>query len=296
MRSILTLVVLSMLGSFVFSQTPALVGEFRGDRYESHSLGFSHQLPSGYRPSSIPPQKLPSGSQYLFVADAHTGKPLMNRIVLVAVDATSTYLSLHDFVQKVAKDLALQPQTVLVHDAAETKLAGKTFFREDLNEHYESGLMYKTALWTERRDVFLFWMIVAQSTEELEKAVQSVDEIKFHDDASDAHATPNKTIDALPGKRIKVPEAVSKSMITKAGKVDQVAPGKTPSKVVVRVIVDPDGVVQELTVLSGSPQLKSGAIHVASDYRFKPYIWQGHRIEMETEITLVFEPLPPSAK
>jgi TonB family protein len=294
MRSLLMLSLL-LCSSFLYGQSRSLAGTFHGEVYECDSLGFSYQLPAGYKPSSIPPQKLPSGSQYLFVADAHTGNPLMDRIVLVADDARGTYLSLHDYVQKMAKSMAVQPQTVLVHAAVEVKLAGKRFYREDLNEYYDGGVMYKTALWTERRDYFLFWFIVAQSPEELEEALHSVDEIKFHDDAADENSISSKTIDAVPGKRIRVPEEVSKSMIRKKGDVGY-APGSARTKVVVRVIVSPGGAVQDVTVLSGNPRLNFRAIRAAEDYQFRPYIWQGHRVEMQTEITLTFEPPPPSAK
>jgi hypothetical protein len=108
--------------SFLSAQNRALNGAFQGDLYECDSLGFSYHLPDGYKPNFGVTNNLPTGAQYLFVADAHTGGPIFNRIVLTADDAQNNYLSLQDYARKMTKALAVQPQTVLVHDATAVQI------------------------------------------------------------------------------------------------------------------------------------------------------------------------------
>jgi protein TonB len=64
--------------------------------------------------------------------------------------------------------------------------------------------------------------------------------------------------------------------------------------VVLGALVDEDGSVQQLKVISGDSQLASAAIDAVRRWKFKPYQSQGHRLQFETEITVNFA-LPNSA-
>lgn len=63
--------------------------------------------------------------------------------------------------------------------------------------------------------------------------------------------------------------------------------------VVLEVRIRPDGIVQEIKVQSGEPQLAEAATAAVRQWKFKPHIVDGHAVEMETQLTLTFT-LPSS--
>ena len=262
-------------------------GKFVDRTYENDSLGLSYTLPGGFVSKAEPAATGLSGSKYLFIADAANGLFSVNRILLTADDASQYSVSLRDYATKMTKSLATQPETVLAHDIIEVHFANKLFYRSDFNQHSQSGVLYKTAIFHERRGYFLTWFVVAHSEQELETVIRSLGTISFHDVASDLNAIPKKTIPSMPGKRLKVPETVSKSLILKKIEAEFPADARG-SRVVLKAIVDPDGRVSDLSVISGNPSLTAEALRAAGGYRFKPYVWQEHRVEMETQITIEF--------
>ena len=57
---------------------------------------------------------------------------------------------------------------------------------------------------------------------------------------------------------------------------------------VLRAIVEKDGTVQDLRVISGSPLLVSSAVDAVRQWQFKPYFLNGLPIEVETQVTVNF--------
>jgi TonB family protein len=58
--------------------------------------------------------------------------------------------------------------------------------------------------------------------------------------------------------------------------------------VVLEVHINPDGAVQELKLISGSPLLAQAATDAVRQWKFKPHTVNGHRAEMQTVVTLNF--------
>lgn len=58
--------------------------------------------------------------------------------------------------------------------------------------------------------------------------------------------------------------------------------------VVLEVHINPDGAVQELKLISGSPLLAQAATNAVRQWKFKPHTVNGHRAEMQTVVTLNF--------
>jgi TonB family protein len=58
--------------------------------------------------------------------------------------------------------------------------------------------------------------------------------------------------------------------------------------VVLHAIIGTDGTVQELTVISGPPELQASAIEAVKQWVYKPYLLNGDPKEVETTITVNF--------
>lgn len=287
------LLFLLFLTGYAVAQNALPIGSFDGSVYTNDALGFTYSLPEGYAPIADSPSALVTGAKYLFIADARSGLFSRNRVLLVADDASQHNQSLRDYADGFTRMSARMPGTVLVHDATEVRFASKTFYRSDLNEHGNAGVLYKSVLCTERRGYFLMWFIVAQSQEEQDVAVRSLNAISFHDDGRDVSYVPKKTIPLLPGKLVRVSETESRAFILKKAEPEYPANAHRSGKVVLRVIIDPDGVIRDVTVISGEPPFTAAALQAVQRYRYKPYVWKDHLVQMETRITMVFG--PPSA-
>lgn len=111
----------------------------------------------------------------------------------------------------------------------------------------------------------------------------------FTDDAQDAKAIPRKTIEVAPGKRMRLAESASTSMILDKPIAALPTAVTQPGRVVLKAIVTPYGTVKELSVISGPQALVAAAMQAAQKYRFKPLVFEDHLVEMETQITIEFK-------
>ena len=59
-------------------------------------------------------------------------------------------------------------------------------------------------------------------------------------------------------------------------------------RVVMKVLVGIDGLVREVVVTSGDPQLVNSAVNAVRQWRFRPHTREGEPVEFETEITVNF--------
>jgi TonB family protein len=58
--------------------------------------------------------------------------------------------------------------------------------------------------------------------------------------------------------------------------------------VILDAVVGPDGIVREVTVISGDSQLSPAAVNAVRQWRYKPYVWKGSAVTFKTQITLNF--------
>jgi TonB family protein len=92
-------------------------------------------------------------------------------------------------------------------------------------------------------------------------------------------------------KRVRVSETVMRVLLIK--KVAPEYPEEARKKhvegnVVMKAIISHEGDVQELTVLSGDSLLVPSALEAAKQWKYKPYLIQGHPVEVETQIMMIF--------
>ena len=97
--------------------------------------------------------------------------------------------------------------------------------------------------------------------------------------------------DNLP-KRIRVSQGVSVGML-----LHQVSPIYPPDArkrriqgtVVLRAVIGKDGLLKNLTPVSGSPELIPAAVGAVQQWRYRPYYLKGEPVEVETVITVNFK-------
>ena len=91
--------------------------------------------------------------------------------------------------------------------------------------------------------------------------------------------------------------ALRVSHIRKATLLNRVDPQYPPSArqagiygpVVIHAIIDREGILQDIEVLSGPQQLRAAAVEAVRQWRYQPYQLDGYTVEVETTITIIFD-------
>jgi protein TonB len=63
---------------------------------------------------------------------------------------------------------------------------------------------------------------------------------------------------------------------------------RVQGKVVLRVLISREGVIENLEVVSGHPMLVRAAVDAVRQWRYRPYVLNGDPVEVETEVTVNF--------
>jgi len=58
--------------------------------------------------------------------------------------------------------------------------------------------------------------------------------------------------------------------------------------VTLTAVIDKDGIIQRLQLVSGHPLLATAAIDAVKQWRYKPYLLNGQPVEAETTVTVTF--------
>ena len=93
-------------------------------------------------------------------------------------------------------------------------------------------------------------------------------------------------------QRVRVSQGVTKGMV-----VYRVEPTYPPlarqariqGVVVLTAIIDKNGNIQNLRLVSGHPMLTPAAINAVKQWRYKPFLLNGQPVEVETTVTVTFE-------
>jgi len=93
-------------------------------------------------------------------------------------------------------------------------------------------------------------------------------------------------------ERVRVSQDVAQGLIN--SRVSPVYPklakaSRIQGQVVLRAIVGRDGTIQNAEVISGNPLLTQAALDAVKQWRFRPYVLQGKLVEVETQVTVIFQ-------
>ena len=63
---------------------------------------------------------------------------------------------------------------------------------------------------------------------------------------------------------------------------------RVQGNVVLKAVIDKEGTIQDLQLVSGHPMLVPAAIEAVRQWRYRPYLLNGQPVEVETTITVIF--------
>ncbi len=92
-------------------------------------------------------------------------------------------------------------------------------------------------------------------------------------------------------QRVRISQGVTKGLLIH--REEPVYPplaraARIQGEVVLSAIIDANGTIQNLTLVSGHPMLVPNAIAAVRQWRYKPYLLNGQPVEVETTITVIF--------
>ena len=108
--------------------------------------------------------------------------------------------------------------------------------------------------------------------------------------AANSLASVPKFVPVVP-QRIRISQGVTKGLL-----IHKEEPSYPPlaraarvqGDVVLSAVIDVNGQIQNLTLVSGHPMLVPAAIAAVRQWRYKPYLLNGVPVEVETTITVIF--------
>jgi TonB family protein len=292
--------------------------------YTNDCLGFSIAIPAGWEVNSHSGGAGADGSAIhisdrglgLLLLRQHTEHPFGNRIVITAIEASDSRMTAKDAVtNSVRVQVSDDPQNrQLVRDAFAVDYAGKTFFRSDYKQTLRNGdTLYLAFVLTRFRGYFVGETLMTGSPEELDQSTDSLQRISFQEDQSNPKCVMGKENSPMLGgiiggvisstavspqsdsgrpMRVRVSQGISQGLLVK--KVDPQYPeaarrDRIQGMIVLQAVIDTNGDVQNLTLVSGHPALVPAAIDAAKQWKYKPYRWNGQPMEVETQITVSFQ-------
>jgi TonB family protein len=287
-------------------------GTVVGNTYANEFLGFWFPIPDGWLVNREragaeregQAKRLPGGGLELLVVDRHTTKPARNRIVISAVDASGHSSATQAFVSDFVRAPIDKTGGEVLREAFPVDFAGQHFFRADYRQVLKSSAQWGAFVCTKFNGYFLGWTFVAGSPEDLEDTVNSLQRLSFRDESGPViggimsslpPATRGSVRPKLPS-RIRVSQRVSEGLLIK--RIDPEYPDTALQKhvegtVTLGAVIDRNGDVGQLSVVSGPALLVPAALEAVRQWKYKPYSLQGEPLSMQTLITVLFL-LPPN--
>jgi periplasmic protein TonB len=102
---------------------------------------------------------------------------------------------------------------------------------------------------------------------------------------------PQQSNSALP-QRVRVSQGVSTGLlVTKVPPQypDDARQARIQGTVVLKALLDTNGDVEDLTLVSGHPLLAPAALEAVKQWKYKPYLLNGQPVKVETQITVNFQ-------
>jgi protein TonB len=92
-------------------------------------------------------------------------------------------------------------------------------------------------------------------------------------------------------QRVRISQGVTKGLLVH--RVEPAYPtlakaARVQGEVVLKAVIDVNGSIQNLQLVSGHPMLVPAAITAVQQWRYKPYLLNGQPVEVETTITVIF--------
>ena len=231
---------------------------------------------------------------------------LLNLLARDASDESGTArdvvsASVHQFID------AFPQGREIIREPFAVNYGGKTFFRADAKKSSKDAATYHAFIATRFRGYFIHGLLTAKSAKELDQAVDVLSGISFQEDRTDPRCSmadaPSKSGRAAkgiltpmagppgPGQRVRISQGVAQGLLVE--KVQPEYPAEARAKhiegqVVLRAIIDENGSINDLSVVSGDPLLAPSALAAVKQWKYKPYLLNGQPVNAETEVIVNF--------
>lgn len=295
-------------------------GSIANDVYTNECFGFSLAIPDGWQMNTLflsadgKAMHTSKEGLFLLLIDQLQSGSAGNRIGLYARDATASSSTVQEFVSAaVHGQINLdRERRELVRDAYSVDYGGKHFVRADYKQSLPNGnKLYMAFVYTKFRGYYIGENLMAESPEELELAARSLQGMSFEEDKPNPKCAvrgddnPNsggiiggvlssKPSSSQSGRplRVRVSSGVSTGLlVTKVQPQypDDARKAGIQGQVVLQALIDKNGDVEELTLVSGHPSLAPAAIEAVKQWKYKPYLLNSQPVKVETQIVVNFQ-------
>jgi TonB family protein len=295
-------------------------GVIKDGVYSNECLGISMQIPTRWELASNVigedgKAKRSRDGLTLAVLRWHGENALPNIVSLAAREVTDQIVSAKNFVSDPKRIIEDMPPLELVRDVFSVNYAGRQFVRGDYkltpahNDILPGGTLYFAFICTKFRGYFIGELNMTGTLEEADESADSLRGMSFQEDEVNPKCSLEK--DKVPGSArtlgeirnsvpnsavampqpVGLPKGVSQGLL-----IEKVQPAYPPlarrariqGEVVLRAIIDKDGNIADLTLISGHPMLAPSALEAVKQWKYKPYLLEGQPVTVETQITVNF--------
>jgi Gram-negative bacterial TonB protein C-terminal len=239
-------------------------GRFKDGSYVNSYFGLTVPLPAGWAESFKGPPPSDSGSYVLAQLKDEKGKSKAT-IVITAQDQFFSLIPARSAIEtvKLARE-RLQPELEVVRPPAEVRIGDRTFARFD----YRSPVadLHWVIVTTEARCHTLQFTFIGRDAKLLDGLVDEIDKSKLLPDDLQ-------------------PRCVA-GYADVTYKVDPVLTDHRHNAIPVRIIIDKDGRVKHVHVISAFEEQSAAITKALLQWRFKPYVQNGEPVEVETGMML----------
>jgi TonB family protein len=287
-------------------------GSLADNTYTNECFGLSLPIPDGWQVNSIGANgkaiHLSGGNLVLLMIRQPKEGSSGNGIGLTARDPSALPPTTEAFVSNfVHAQINADPQhRELLRDAYTVDYGGRNFVRSDYKQALNGHPLYLALVFTKFRGYYIGEMITAGLQEGLEESAKSLQHISFRNDEPEPKCVMKGNdnssgiisgiISSSPGPssggRVRVSQKVSQGLLAK--KVpphypDDARQARIQGQVVLQAIIDTNGDVKDLSLVSGHPMLAPAAIDAVKHWKYKPYLLNGLPVEVETQIVVNFQ-------
>jgi hypothetical protein len=236
-------------------------GRIGGGQYRNAYFGLAYPIPAGWTEQPAGPPPSDAGGYILTQFASLEGQRVKAHVLVTAQD-----LFFIPFAAASAKDVAAKTRSVIAEQYElekgpdEVTIAGRTFHRLAYKASSASGLHWRMFT-TEARCHALTFTFTGTDTKLLDEAEKVLGDLRMDS---------------------KAPACVND--YARDNVVAKTTPGfaQRYNTIPVRVIIDAEGKVRHIHLLSAFPEQSHAILTALSEWRFKPYMVDGRAVEVET--------------
>jgi TonB family protein len=270
--------------------------------YSNECLGFSFPIPAGWEVNQgVTPngeaKHLLGNSLALLSLRQLQGHSVVGMIILNAWEATRPDESAEDYVKNAVgtqvRSHADDANRELTRDAFDVEYGGRHFVRSDYKTVLKNGsLLHLSYVYTRFRGYFIGETLALASPEGLDQSANFLATVSFQEDRVNLRCVAGQEQTSEYPQRVRVLQGVETGLLVK--KVPPAYPenariARIQGSVVLKALIDKDGNIEDLTLISGHPMLAPAAIEAVKQWKYKPYLLNGQPVKVETQIVVNFQ-------